>query len=68
VDGREYLAGDRFSAADLYVASHLNWGMGFGTIEKRPAFEAYAGRLGQRPAALRAAEIDNALLAAQQPA
>ena len=43
--GREYLVGDRFTAADLYVGSHIGWGMQFGTIEKRPAFERYFGRL-----------------------
>ncbi|MBJ7410458.1 MAG: glutathione S-transferase family protein [Phenylobacterium sp.] len=63
--GREFLAGDGFTAADLYIASHLSWGMNFGTIEKRPVFEAYAERHVNRPAALRADEIDNALMAAQ---
>jgi len=66
VQGREYIAGDRFSAVDLYVGSHLMWGMGFGTIEKRPAFEAYVAGLRDRPAYLRATEIDDALAAAQQ--
>jgi glutathione S-transferase len=68
VDGREHLAGGRFSAADLYVGSHLDWGMGFGTVEKRPAFQAYVARLRERPAFKRAAEIDDALIAAQQSA
>lgn len=63
VAGREYLVGDRFTAADLYLGAHLSWGMGFGTIEKRPAFEAYVGRLVGRPAAVRANEIDDALVA-----
>ncbi len=58
----DYLAGDRFSAADLYVGSHLGWGMQFGSIEKRPAFERYVGRLMSRPAAVRARELDDALL------
>lgn len=65
VSKTEYLAGDRFSAADLYVGSHLGWGLQFGTIPKRPAFEAYAGRLYGRPAAVRARAIDDALLAEQ---
>ncbi|WP_159996414.1 glutathione S-transferase family protein [Roseomonas sp. 18066] len=60
-----YLAGDRFTAADLYFGSHLGWGMQFGTIEKRPAFEAYWARLRDRPAAIRAAAIDDALVPAQ---
>jgi len=58
----DYLAGNRFSAADLYVGSQLGWGMQFGTIEKRPAFERYAARINSRPAAVRAREIDDALL------
>jgi glutathione S-transferase len=40
--------------------------MQFGPIEKRPAFEQYWQRVSARPAAMRAAEIDDAL-AAQQP-
>ncbi|MBU1377661.1 MAG: glutathione S-transferase family protein [Alphaproteobacteria bacterium] len=68
LDGRDYLAGDTFTAADLYVASHLSWGMQFGTIEKRPNFERYVALHTGRPAAKRAAEIDDALIAAQQPA
>jgi len=62
----DYIAGDRFSAADVYVGSQIGWGMMFGTLEKRPAFEAYWQRIGSRPAAIRAREIDGALGAAQQ--
>ncbi|WP_375410130.1 hypothetical protein [uncultured Methylobacterium sp.] len=36
--------------------------MGFGLLEKRPAFEAYVARLVARPDALRASAIDDALL------
>ncbi len=63
VSGHEYLVGDRFTAADVYVGSHIGWGMEFGTIEKRPAFERYFAQLGTRPAAVRAREIDEALVA-----
>jgi glutathione S-transferase len=66
VSGRRYLAGDRFSAADLYLGSQLNWGMSFGTIEKRPAFEAYVAPLRERPAHVRANQLDDALVPAQQ--
>jgi glutathione S-transferase len=59
----EYIAGDRFSAADVYVGSQIGWGMMFGTLEKRPAFEAYWQRISSRPAAIRAREIDDALAA-----
>ncbi len=62
----EYIAGDRFSAADVYVGSQIGWGMMFGSLEKRPAFEAYWQRIASRPAAHRAREIDDALVAAQK--
>ena len=58
-----FLTGDRFTAADLYVGSHLGFGMQFGTIEKRPAFEAYYAKVKDRPAALRAAALDDAAMA-----
>lgn len=58
-----YIAGDQFTAADVYVGSQIGWGLNFGTIEKRPAFEAYWERLAGRPAAKRADEIDNGLIA-----
>jgi glutathione S-transferase len=57
-----FIAGDRFTAADLYVGSHLGFGMQFGTIGKRPAFEAYYAKLKDRPAALRAAALDDAAM------
>ncbi|MEH3143863.1 MAG: glutathione S-transferase family protein [Methylobacterium frigidaeris] len=65
VSGGDYLAGGRFSAADLYVGSHLMWGMQFGGIERRPAYEGYVARLAGRPAAVRAREIDDRLIADQ---
>jgi glutathione S-transferase len=60
---REYLVGDRFSAADVYVGSHIGWGMRFGMVETRPTFERYFERLIARPAAIRAREIDESLMA-----
>lgn len=68
VGRKEYLVGDRFSAADVYVGSQILWGLQFGSIEKRPVFEAYGARLAARPAAKRANEIDNALIAEMQKA
>ena len=68
VSAGDYLVGNRFSAADLYVGAHIGWGMQFGTLEKRPAFEAYFARLAARPAAKRANEIDDKLIADMQKA
>ena len=61
----DYIAGDRFTAADVYFGSQVGWGLQFGTIEKRPAFERYWQRLADRPAAVRARELDDALMPAQ---
>ncbi len=60
---RPYFAGERFTAADVYTGSQIAWGLVFGTLPKRPAFEAYAARITARPAAARARAIDDALLA-----
>ena len=61
---RDYCAGDRFSAADVYLGSGLGFGLMFGTIPRRPIFERYVQALSARPAAVRAREIDDALIAA----
>jgi glutathione S-transferase len=66
VTAHAYVAGDRFTAADVYFGSQLGWNMTqFGSIEKRPAFVAYWERISERPAAVRAREIDDALMADQ---
>ncbi len=58
----DYIAGERFSAADVYVGSHIQWGMEMtGMLEKRPVFLDYWARLGTREAYLRAQELDDAL-------
>lgn len=63
VSGRTYIAGDRFTAADVYVGSHIMWGSQFGWLPKRPAFDAYMARLAERPAYIRGGEKDDALMA-----
>jgi glutathione S-transferase len=60
LSGPGYLAGDRFTAADLSVGALLGWGMMFGMLEPRPAFQAFWERIKDRPAAVRAREIDDA--------
>src|SRR5580693_7493609 len=68
LDRSEHIAGDRFTAADVYVGSHIGWGMVFGTIDKRAAFERYWNLLSARPAAQRAREIDDKLVAEMRKA
>ena len=62
----DYLVGDRFTAADVYVGSHVGFGLQFGTFEKRAAFERYVARLAARAAFQRAQKIDDDLAAHQQ--
>jgi glutathione S-transferase len=62
----EYICGDQFTAADIYVGSQIGWGLMFGTIDKRQAFTEYVGRLQSRPAAIRAREIDDAAMPKQE--
>ncbi|MCY3818438.1 MAG: glutathione S-transferase family protein [Gammaproteobacteria bacterium] len=59
----DYVAGERFSAADVYVGSHVQWGMDMtGMLEKRPVFVDYWARLRGREAYLRAGELDDAIM------
>ncbi len=53
-----WLLGDAFTAADLYIASTLGFGMRFGLIDQRPAFLATVERTGKRPAFQRATAIE----------
>jgi glutathione S-transferase len=64
IAGRQFILGDQFSAADVYFGSQINWGLQFGSIEKRAAFVSYSERLQSRPAYKRASEIDDKLIAA----
>jgi glutathione S-transferase len=68
VAGKSFVAGDAFSAADVYVGSQIDWGLQFGTMASRPAFEAYIAPLRERPAYKRAKAIDNGLIADMQAA
>jgi glutathione S-transferase len=62
VTDKEFVAGDRFSAADVYFGSQIGWGLQFGTIEPRPAFAAYWAGLEARPAFQQAKALDDEAL------
>jgi glutathione S-transferase len=75
LDGRQFIAGNRFTAADLFVGAMVNFMIGFKLLQPRPAFTDYAARTTDRDAYRRATAIDAALVAeeaakapAQQPA
>lgn len=67
VSTNPFVAGQAFTAADVYVGSHIAWGLQFGSIEKRPAFVEYLARVSDRPAFRSAREKDDAAAAAMQP-
>lgn len=67
VSTNPFVAGQVFTAADVYVGSHIAWGLQFGSIEKRQAFVDYLARVSDRPAFQRAREKDDAAAAAMQP-
>ncbi|TSC27669.1 glutathione S-transferase family protein [Corallococcus sp. Z5C101001] len=54
LEGREFVAGSRFSAADVLVASILAWAGSLGRTKDFPGLQAYARRQLARPAAQRA--------------
>ncbi|MEM9029302.1 MAG: glutathione S-transferase family protein [Pseudomonadota bacterium] len=59
----DFVLGDTFSAADIYVGAQINWLTEFKVLEKRPSFEAYVARILARPSAARAKEIDDKIIA-----
>jgi glutathione S-transferase len=54
--GHEFIVGDRFTAADVVLASVCSWAKLLGLTEGLPECDAYARRLLARPAAKRARE------------
>ena len=68
---RDYVCGDRFTAADVYVGSQIMFPMQFGMLPERDSFNRYRDRLTARDAYKRAGELDDKaqaeLQAAAQP-
>jgi glutathione S-transferase len=58
-----WVCGDRFTMADVYVGSAVDWGLTFGIMPPREAFVAYAERMQARPRYKAAKAVDNALIA-----
>ncbi len=57
-----YVCGARFTMADVYVGSQVDWGLTFGSIPPSEEFVAYAERLQAREAYKAAKAIDNKLI------
>jgi glutathione S-transferase len=64
--GKDYIASDRFSAADLFVGANVNFMLQFNLLEPRPVFTNYAARMTDRDAFRRARDIDGKLIAEAQ--
>jgi len=64
---RRFIAGDKFTAADVYVASVIDFGMKFNIIPKRPEFETYVEPLVSWPARQRVEELIEKLLTQKAP-
>ena len=54
VEGKAFLLGEQFTAADVMVGSILGWSGFMGLLEGFPGLQAYVGRLTSRPAFKRA--------------
>ncbi len=68
LSGRDYVCGERFTAADVYVGSQVMWGTQFGTLPSLQPFLDYGARLSDREAYQRGKAIDGKLIAEMQPA
>ncbi len=66
--GKTYIAGDRFTAADLFVGATINIMLMFKLLDPTPAFTDYAARMTDREAYRRARDIDARLIADQAAA
>lgn len=67
LSAHDFIADDRFTAADVYLGSQVGWGMQFGTIPANDTLTAYWTRLKDRPALHAANAKDNALIPETKP-
>ena len=58
-----YVCGENFTAADVSLGSQIGFGLQFGILPSDPVLEEYRDRIYNRPAHIRAQEIDDAALA-----
>ena len=65
IGDRDFIVGDHFTMADLLVSAYIGWYLQFKLLDPRESFVRFARLHAQRPAALRANEIDDALMPKQ---
>lgn len=56
--GHDHVCGDRFTMADVYVGSQVDWGLRFGSLPERASFSAYQERMQDRKAYKQAGEMN----------
>ena len=61
-----WICGEQFTAVDIYLGAHLDWGMQWETVEKRKVFEEYVACCRERPALQRANRINEERIAQTQ--
>lgn len=66
--GRDYVCGERFTMADVYIGSQVDWGLQFKSLPERDVFQSYAERLRSRDAYKAAKSVDMALIEQAQAA
>jgi glutathione S-transferase len=54
LEGKRFLLGEQFSAADVMIGSTLGWAQFMGVLNGHPTVQAYVQRLMERPAFQRA--------------
>ncbi|HEX7710358.1 MAG TPA: glutathione S-transferase family protein [Sphingomonadaceae bacterium] len=60
--GHDFVCGERFTMADVYVGSAVDWGLAFKTMPERAVLLAYAERVRMRDAYREAKAIDTGLI------
>jgi glutathione S-transferase len=65
---RDYVCGERFTAADVYVGSQIMFPLQFGMLPERDSFVRYRDRLQSREAYQRANEMDEKVIAESEAA
>lgn len=63
---RDWVCGSRFTMADVYLGSSVDWGLTFGILPPSETLVAYAERIQARPAYSAAKAIDHALIEAKR--
>lgn len=64
IAGRDYILGDTFSMADVIFGGTIRYMLMFNMLDPNPTLQAYADRLGQRPA-LQRTDAKNAAVMAE---